>query len=144
MKSFIVDMYYDQLLAITRGSYCGHVINAKPILLLSIVSLIEQHVIIANRVLYDDRLMEEYSFMFAKYSSDKKTPMYKPFVFMAAEPFYHLKWKSPQNRLPNDSSTKFVRDNIEYAYLDNALWDLLQDEKTRNFLKDSIINYYMK
>lgn len=144
MKSFVVDMYYDQFLAITRGSYRGHIINAKPILLLSIVSLAEQNVIVENRILYNDSLLEEYSFLFAKYSSDKKTPMYKPFVFMAAEPFYHLKWKSTQNRLPNDASKRFVRENIEYAYLDNALWDLLQDEETRNFLKDSIINHYMK
>lgn len=58
---------------------------------------------------------------------------------MSAEPFYHIKWKKQQDRLPHDSSSKFIRENVEYAYFDNALWDLLQDKETRDYFRESII-----
>ena len=41
-------------------------------------------------------------------------------------------------------SAKFIRDNIEYAYLDNTLWDLLQDVETREYFKERIINAYLQ
>ena len=41
-------------------------------------------------------------------------------------------------------SAKFIRDNIEYAYLDNALWDILQNPDTRDYLKEKIINAYLQ
>lgn len=143
-QSLVLSMYRDLMLSITRGSYCGHVINAKPIYLLSIFSLIENDVVKDNRLYYNEELNDEYGRMFKEHTSDKQTPLFKPFVFMGSEPFYHLKWRSPQDRLPHDSNGKFVRENIEYAYLDNALWDLLQEKETRDYLKETIINFYLK
>ncbi len=33
-------------------------------------------------------------------------------------------------------------DNVEYAFLDNALWDILQDRETRELLKNEIIRFF--
>lgn len=40
------------------------------------------------------------------------------------------------------SSNKFIRDNVEYAYLDNALWDLLQDKDIRELMKSEIVRFF--
>ncbi|WP_307768722.1 hypothetical protein [uncultured Bacteroides sp.] len=35
-----------------------------------------------------------------------------------------------------------MKDNVEYAYLDNALWDLLQDKDIRELMKSEIIRFF--
>ena len=39
-------------------------------------------------------------------------------------------------------SAKYLRENVQYASFDNALWDLLQDEETRNYFREVIINHF--
>ncbi|MBR1889816.1 MAG: hypothetical protein IJ816_04215, partial [Alloprevotella sp.] len=61
------------------------------------------------------------------------------------EPFYYLKWKSA-TKIPRQAitpSVKFLRENIEYACLDEGLWELLQDPETRNELRDAIIQHFI-
>ena len=41
-------------------------------------------------------------------------------------------------------SPKFIKENIEYAFLDDGLWDLLQDKSVRNGFRELIISYYLK
>lgn len=36
----------------------------------------------------------------------------------------------------------YIRDNVDYAYLDNALWDLLQDPKYRMKYRTAIIEHF--
>lgn len=40
-------------------------------------------------------------------------------------------------------SAKLLRDDACYGYLDNALWDLLQDEELRKYFEDQIISYFL-
>jgi hypothetical protein len=37
-----------------------------------------------------------------------------------------------------------VFDNLEYAFLDNALWDILQDYSTLEMYGNAILEYYFK
>ena len=39
--------------------------------------------------------------------------------------------------------TKFVRENIEYAYLDNALWDLLQEPQIQQQLRETLVTHFL-
>ena len=143
-NSFSVDMYRDALLSITRGSHAGKYINAKPIFILAVMSLIEKKEIVDNHILYSDSLKEEYRQLYEQYETIGVTPMFKPYVFLSADSFYHFRWKGEPQPLPHDARTKYIHDHISYAYFDNALWDLLQDKETRDYLRDSIINYYLK
>ena len=41
-------------------------------------------------------------------------------------------------------SAKLIRENVKYAYLDNALWDLLQEQEMRDYFRKIIIEHYLK
>lgn len=143
-----VAYYRGVLLETHRGNGRGIISNAKPYLLLSIICLIEKGDIIGNRIAFDNsKLLETYNSISKKYEPEKVvTPLLKPFFHLNREPYYYLKWKSAA-KIPKQSTTpsaKFLRENVEYACLDDDLWDLLQDPETRNELRDAIIDYFIK
>ena len=74
------------------------------------------------------------------------TPFYKPFFHLNSESYYQIKWKA--NNKPEGAgktpSAKFLRENVEYASLDDDLWQLLQDEGARNEIKEAIISYFIE
>ena len=146
--SLKVAYYRSILLETHRGNGHGIVSNAKPYLLLSIIRLIEQGRIIGNRILFDNSaLSETYISMSKLYEPGKAvTPISKPFFHLNREPFYYLIWKSA-TKIPIQATTpsaKFLRENVEYACLDDDLWELLQDPDTRNELRDAIIEHFIK
>lgn len=76
----------------------------------------------------------------------KVTPFNMPFFHLNAEEYYHIKWKT-KNEKPcqaQSPSSKYLRENIDYAYLDPELWDLLQDPLVRDEFRKAIINHYLK
>lgn len=53
-----------------------------------------------------------------------------------------MKWKfAPFAKIVSPSAI-FLRDNIDYAYFDNALWDLLQEEEVRKGYVEAITKYF--
>lgn len=146
--SLKVAYYRSILLETHRGNGHGVISNAKPYLLLSIISLIEKRLIIGNKILFENsNLLETYNFITKMYEPQKEvTPITKPFFHLNREPFYYLKWKSSTiiPKQANTPSAKFLRENVEYAYLDGELWELLQDPEIRNELRDAIILHFIK
>lgn len=141
MSNIQLDMYRDLLLSIQRGTYQGQPINAKPILLLAIFNSIEKGEIVNNKI-YFDQIEPSYSVFFHE-NKIKKTPLFKPFYYLQFDSILHLKWKSRAYEEKHPSS-RFIRNNIEYAYFDNALWDILQDKGTRDYFRKSIEDFYLK
>lgn len=140
----LLDYYIDLVRQIKRGNYRGHVYNAKPIFLLFVLDQIENKVIKNNNILFSKLTSADSYERFSKQFSSKPTPIQYPFYYLQTEPFWHLVWKNGEEiKTDIPPSTKFIRDNIEYAYLDNALWDLLQDADNRKRIKDSIIDYFL-
>lgn len=137
MGSFSLSIYSDLLTSLHCSVCKTGAIFAKPITLLAIMEYIDEG-LSENRIDFDG-LYSYYRLVSERYNN--KTPFQYPYFFLSNEEFYHLKWKGVKikKRAP---SAKFIRDNIEYAYLDNVLWDLLQDVETRNYLKEKIINAY--
>lgn len=134
--------YHDILLSIKRGTYQGKLINAKPLLLLTVFESIDKGLVCDNKVFFSKELEDIYKEISCSYGC-KVTPLFKPFYYLSYEEFWHLKWKTASYNEQHPSS-KFIRDNIDYAYLDYALWDLIQDKDTRNYLRTSIEDYYLK
>ena len=78
---------------------------------------------------------------------DKKPAMfYKPFFHSKSEQYYTIKWKSGVaiNKASHTPSAKYLRENVEFAALDDELWNLLQDAEIRNELRESIVNRFLK
>ena len=96
-----------------------------------------------NLIYFDDTLSKYYSKTYKQYSCDAVTPLFKPFFYIESEDFIHLQYKTPKpsNIRPSNS---FLRTHIDYAYFDNALWDLLQSADVRKLYKDALVEHYQQ
>ncbi len=113
----------------------------KPTLLLSVIELIAQGDILENKILISDRLIDtfnKYWNIFVKSDAGFVMGLHYPFFHLRAEGFWHLQSKD----LPDGVRIKTIgklREKVEYAYLDNELFDLLQDTLSRQVLIDSLV-----
>lgn len=130
-----------------RGSGKGKVSNAKPYLIISIIDLIENGIIKDNHIYFNSDIQEQYKKVSKHYEPFYLiTPISKPYFHLSSDSFYHIKWKddsAPKGATAAPTS-KYLREHVEYAYLDEELWELLQDEGARNEIKDAIVNFFIK
>lgn len=153
--SILSDTYKVSILKTKRGHNRGVYSNAKPILILAIIEAIDKGVLLGNCITFhNDALQDLYASIYLKsnaYSAvyrslNKITPFNLPYFHLNAEEYYHIKWKIgviPPRQAESPSCT-FLAENVEYAYLDDALWELLQDESVREEYKEAIITHYLK
>ncbi|MFR3186600.1 MAG: hypothetical protein ACLTOV_00060 [Phocaeicola sp.] len=136
--SLKLDLYIDDILKV-RCAYChGNRIMAKPILLFAVIAYINSGVITKNKILFNNNLADSYKTIWNLFYEINVTPMWKPYYYLSSDGFWHLKWK--ENSIHKSAnSAKFIRDNIEYAYFDDELWELLQEEETRKKLLNVLV-----
>lgn len=140
MANFNLELYRNMFCSLHCQTSGGILNAAKPIMVLAILETTSKGKSKNNRFLLGD-LEQEYNCI--SESFQKTTPFQYPFYFLESEGFYHLSWKNGRIKT-HTPSARMLRENIEYAYLDNALWDLLQEKETRDYLKETIINFYLK
>lgn len=133
-------LYRNMLLSVNQSKVGGSPNKAKPLLILCIIDCIEEGSVMDNKILYDV-IAQKYQSHLSKMAGTIARENY-PFYFLTSDSFYHLKWKEIPIKTKAPSA-KFIRDHIEYAYLDNALWDLLQKPEVRIEYRDLIINHYL-
>ncbi len=145
------ETYKDLLLRTKRGNNHGILSNAKPVFVLSIIDAISNGVIIGNKIDFENEgLQEIYKKSFTRYQNKSTsifranihiTPYNLPFFHLNAEPYYHIKWKEgiipPQQA--KSPSFKFLKENVQFSYLDNELWNLLQTTEIRTEYQKSLI-----
>ena len=144
MSSDILKLrYYRTLLLQTkRGNSRGVMINAKPIFLIAIFDSIKMGKIVDNRILFENNLKENYELLYSQFEPNRDiTPFHKPFFFLKTDNYWHLMWKDSCER--KSPCVRLLRENLLYASLDNALWDLLQDEQSRDILREAVINHFL-
>lgn len=137
-------MYRQMLTRLKRGNAKGVFSNAKPIYIVTLIDFIPY--LPENKLKWEDRLFEmQYLANFVKFDVNKPTPLWKPFFYLASEPFYSLCWnEQPPDHQMKRPSGRFLREYLAYAKFDDDLWELLQDEKNREYLKNCIIEQYLK
>lgn len=138
MSAIHKEIYSDMILKVKCGSYQGRVIKAKPVFILTIINMIENCSVKDNMFLFDKATDNEYKKAFL-IIGEKITPLFKPFYYLQNDGFWHFKWL-PKKKTTDKPSAKYIKESIEYAYLDNALWDLLQDQEMRNHFRTIIEN----
>ncbi len=111
----------------------------KPILLLAVIELIALHTIAENRI----ELSSQLNRTFLKYWSYLGSAEHNPDI---ARPFFHMKSGKFWHLVPNNGFEKIlnqkiklktfseVKQAINYAYLDEDLFDFLQETKSRESL----------
>lgn len=133
--------YYKNLLLSVKVAKTKEQINiAKPIMLLSIIDGIRNNVIINNYIKFDNKLIGIYKELYVTYKRNKITPPEYPYYYLNSEDFY----KIIGNVSKKTPSAKFLREQVEYAQLDETLWELLQNESIREEYTEAIIQHFLK
>ncbi|MDB9084354.1 hypothetical protein [Parabacteroides merdae] len=138
-NSILLSLYNDAFASIHCQIYKGKLNIAKPLVIMAMLELIEQGDAVMNKFNIAD-IKESYERLQKNYSAT--TPYQYPIYFLENESFYHLKWKNSKVKT-HTPSAKLIRENVEYAYFDNALWDLVQDQEMRNHFRTIIENCYL-
>lgn len=148
--------YKDSLENTKRGNSGRFFSNAKPILLIAIIDAIEAGVINENKLYFENEELEEiYKKLFiscdknyegAISSNLKVTPFQLPFFHLNSEKYFHIKWKEGLKPpvQANSPSRKYLKENVQYAYLNQDLWNLLQISYNRMFLRESLVIKFIK
>ena len=121
---------------------------AKPVLLLDIIKGIENGTFKQNCFEYE-QLDMIYEDIFKKYADMAKqtehTPAYYPFYYLQSSDFWKLSLLTPNSeRKTSTPSANWIRRNIEYAYINPVLWEMLQLKEYRSKLAEFIIEEKIK
>jgi putative restriction endonuclease len=115
--------------------------NHKPILILSVLELITQQSIVKNRIFVSNELIETFKRYWSILVTDSSytDALHYPFVHLKGEGFWHVKFNDTY-RGDRIKTTNKLKERVEYAYLDDELFALLQDASTRQVLVDSLVS----
>lgn len=121
----------------------------KAILLISIMELVRCGYILNNQINLDDTIRVSFEYNWRKYIGTKAPTVWTPFWHLKKEPFWHFK---PLHTLeaieklarPGESASigKMKRE-IEYAYLDEELFEILKSNHGRSELIHTLKNCYI-
>lgn len=139
-NEYLYDLYRIAFLSVKQKSTNGVTNAAKPALVIAVIEAIAAGEIKNNQIRFQD-IKARYISTLEKWQPEK-TPLKYPFYHMEGDGFWHLKWNGEQPTKRISPSAKFLRENIDWAYFDNALWDLLQDEEARKGYIDAITKYF--
>ncbi len=116
----------------------------KPCLLLAVIGLAEAGLLGENKIRFSHGLIERYQEIFTliQKAGDHANPFF-PFFHLRSEKFWYLKAKKGREIVLDamDSARSFtsIEENIDYAYLDDGLFDHLTNSESRNALRDILI-----
>lgn len=148
--------YRDILLKTKRGNSHGIFSNAKPIFVITLIDAIQEGLIIGNRIDFKNKDIENlYIDNYRRISSSndelfrvnaKVTPYNLPFFHLNAESYYHIKWKEgvvppKQSQSP---SNRYLKEHVDYTYLDSKLWNMLQSPEIRYDFRKALVERFIK
>lgn len=115
----------------------------KFILLLAVIQLIETGYIKQNRIYYDDELKNAFTeyFKIIARGNDRNRP-YTPFFHLRTSGFWFLKPKPNKQEyftsIVSIGGPQELVDNIEYAYFDDSVFQMLLDPEQLPIIKSTI------
>ncbi len=142
-----LDDYLNKFTKLRAGVSHGHVKPHKPVMMLAILSLIENRKITSNRIDYSPQLLELFKrfFEIVRTEQDALNPLL-PFFYLRGDNFFHHKPFNDEEQsykaLSDPGSVKKFTGIVEYAYMDEELWAYLQDQPALNALRDGLIQSF--
>lgn len=136
--------YARKIINIRQAKIKGEVIVAKPVLLLSLIDGINEKIFVDNVFVLSDWLETRYLMLMKKFTRYSQftnvTGIENPFWHLATDGFWTLQYRQePANGI--SPSKRWLKENVDYAYFDEALWILLQNKVWRMKLRDYIIEH---
>lgn len=125
----------------SHGSIAPH----KPILLLSIIDLVEQGMIRHNRIFLSAELIATFLKFWSQLGSNAhRANIALPFFHLKSDGFWHFKpnpgYEAAIASGQRAGTINTLRQAINYAYLDNELFELLLIPNSRHSLVSSLIH----
>lgn len=140
-----LEYYAEKFNTLNMNRQRGRVSPHKVCMLLAVMDLIAVKAVHNNRILFDHELKERFSYHFNVYrtETDRDNP-HLPFFHLRKEGFWHHYPRPGRaeeyQMLTTVSGSKALNDSIAYAYLDLALFQLLQNKGVREYLKASLLD----
>ncbi|MEZ5509913.1 MAG: hypothetical protein R3F47_08425 [Gammaproteobacteria bacterium] len=116
----------------------------KVAMLLAVMDLIDREKITNNRIYFDDQLKDAFSHHFNQLagSSDRNNP-HLPFFHLRGDGFWHHYLKPGRaetyQSLSTASGPGVIANNIAYAFVDDELFEYLDNSVSRIFLKSALL-----
>lgn len=123
----------------------------KAILLLAIISLIENGELSENRIPPNIMIINAFANHWLQWYPNSMVPsIWKPYYHMKSEPFWHFMSKCDARQIDELNSFRgtmpigTLRTLVEYAYLDDALFHYMQNSEVRSKLRETLIRNYIR
>ena len=136
---------------LSTGVQNGKKLPHKAVLLLSILTLIENGTITENKIHLNKTIANTFASTWGDYLHNSKIPsVWIPFWYMKSESFWHFKALADENILQNllcfagHPSVGQMRSVIKYAYVDEELFSLMQNREDCSKLKEALIETYLR
>jgi putative restriction endonuclease len=126
----------------------GRIAPHKAILLLAIIEEIKNDQVRNNRIFITPELVARFKDLWSQLVADSyfTANFSLPFYHLKSEGFWHLQTRFGRELILTSShsikSFAQLKEVIEFAYFDQALFNLLCDEHTRNVLNQTLLSRY--
>lgn len=141
-----VDYYLNKFTQLRIDRSHGRPAPHKPILLLSIIELIERGIITSNEIELTPEIVSTFLNYWNALYPTQKGIVALPFFHMKSDGFWHLVpnagYEKSFNLIRHIKSSYQIRDMVRHAYLDNELFALLLLDINRTMFRRVIINDY--
>jgi putative restriction endonuclease len=142
-------IYYSNKFQRLRVDRSHGVAPHKPILLLSVIQLIDSNNLQENRIYLQKELTERFHENWYYLGSENHHPdTFRPFFHLRGDGFWHH-IPNPGFRKVITSRIKLsnfieVKQAIKYAYIDDALFELLRNSSSRDSLTNILVTKWFK
>ncbi|MBI4328136.1 MAG: HNH endonuclease [Chloroflexi bacterium] len=148
-NEIVWENWLERLYNLRRDKSGGHERPHKPILLLSIIELLDRAAIRENTVTLSEELLETFKRNFAAVRKhDDQPTIQNPFFHLCGDKFWHLVPLSGEAEIYREGSTSGapsvaeLRRRVAYGQFDAELWTLLSEPIARHQLREAMMARY--
>ncbi len=136
--------YYVNKFANLRVSRSAGIAPNKPILLLSVIEAIALGQVRKNQIPLTAELIATFLKLWSHLEPVRKPDIGLPFFHLTSDSFWHYQMKPGFESMIAASvkirTVNAIRQTVEYAYLDEELWEILQHPQERSVLTQVLID----
>ncbi|HHJ20433.1 MAG TPA: DUF3883 domain-containing protein [Gammaproteobacteria bacterium] len=134
-----LNRYEKQFTELNVNRTQGHRSPHKACLLLAVIDLVADGSIKDNHIYFDDKLKKKFTSYFNRFRNEQdRDKPHLPFFHLRSESFWHHRVRPDQmasyGSLSTASGPGVIEKHINYAYLDEELFELLKNQFVRKYL----------
>ena len=142
----LLNLYIAEFRALHVNRTGGRVAPHKPVLLLSIIDLVESGHIYSNKIYLDDVLQKHFKETWKRHvkkDSPFRCSITYPFYHLSGDKFWHLIPSYEYVEQREYTSIISLQKNFSCAEIDQDLIDVLKDSYARKILREELIKGYL-